>query len=124
MEDESVVSQLNVVAVLVCVLDRRKIRDYQLQERLVGDVPGRHDEQAAGRAAEQVPIAKVGVLGDNDPISCIGDVADLAVGRPIAVGHIRRVRRVMPPLTQQRREPRGQLRVDEEPHAALSGLTL
>lgn len=44
MDDESVVSQLNVVAVGVCVLGRRKIRDYQLQERVVGDVPGRHDE--------------------------------------------------------------------------------
>ena len=74
------------------------------------------------RPVQQVRIPKVAVLADHHTPIAIRDPAELCVRRPVPVRQLRRVHRVMTCITQQPRHARRELRVDEEPHAAPSGV--
>lgn len=68
------------------------------------------------------PLASGPILADHHTPIAIRDPAELCVRRPVPVRQLRRVHRVMTCITQQPRHARRELRVDEEPHAAPSGV--
>jgi len=43
-----------------------------------------HNEQTSRRASQQVAVTEVSVFRNDDPILCVGDGADLLIGRSIA----------------------------------------
>jgi len=74
-------------------------------------------------APEQVAVAEVLILCDDDAVLRVRVLRDLAVGRPVSIGQPDRVHGVMPGSVQELREPGRQLRVDQELHTADRGTT-
>ncbi len=76
-----------------------------------------------GDSPEQVAVAEVLILCDDDAVLRVCVLRDLAVGHRVPIGQPDRVQGVMPSSVQELREPGRQLRVDQELHAADSGTT-
>ena len=91
------------------------------EEVAVRDVAGGNDEQSCRQAAEKVAVPEVAVLGDRDPVLDICDPGDLRIGSAVLARKIKRVDRVVPSVVQVACEPKRELRVDQELHAAPSG---
>ena len=82
---------------------------------------GADDEQTCWRAAQQVTVAEVAVLGNHDPVLGVGEPGDLRIGRAVLPRKIQGVDRAVTGLVQMACEPSWKLYVDEELHAAPSG---
>lgn len=65
------------------------------EQRVVGDVAGRHDQQPLRGSRQQVAVSEVAILGDHNPIISIGLFRDPCIRRSVAVGQIRGVQRIM-----------------------------
>ena len=78
-------------------------------------------ERPIRRAAKEVAVAEVTVLGDHDAVFCVSNPTDLRVGGAVLVGRIECVERVVPRLVQMSCEPSWELCIDEELHAAPRG---
>ena len=58
----------------------------QAEERVVRDVPGGDDEELSGAPGQQVTVAEVAVLGDDNAALRVSPFCDLGVGGSVAVG--------------------------------------
>jgi hypothetical protein len=70
-----------------------------------------------------VTVAEVLIPRDHDAGVDVGALRDLGVGRPVPIGQLDRVHRIVPGSVQELRKAGRQLRVDQELHAADSGTT-
>ena len=95
----------------------------QRKQVIVADVAGRHDQQAPGSSPQQVGVSEVAVLADHDPILLVREAVDLLIGRSVPLRQLGGVHGVVSCVCQLTREPLGQLCVDQESHAAPSGVT-
>lgn len=91
--------KLNAVCEFEGSLDLREVRTQERQRFSVSDAARRHFQQSARRAAEDVAVAEVSVLADDDPVFGVGEVADGAVRGAIAIGKIKGVDRVVASLS-------------------------
>ncbi|MEI2774455.1 MAG: hypothetical protein V9G19_00485 [Tetrasphaera sp.] len=91
--------KLNAVCEFEGSLDLREVRTQERQRFSVSDAARRHFQQSARRAAEDVAVAEVSVLADDDPVFGVGQVADGAVRGAIAIGKIKGVDRVVASLS-------------------------
>jgi len=57
-----------------------------VDELIVGDVAGGDDEEPARGAVQEVAVAEVSVLGDDDPVLGVCELGDRSIGGPVAVG--------------------------------------
>ena len=67
---------------------------------------------------QRLVIHKTVILGDDNPVLCVGHPADLIIGCTVGAREIKRMGRVMTGVSQPDRKALGELRVNQEPHAA------
>jgi hypothetical protein len=120
-ERQGVPRQLDVIDVTECGDDRVDMDLEERQQSIVGDIARGDDQQPPRGAHEQVAVPEVSILGDHDATVCVAALDDLAVGRAVSAGQLDRVRRLVSSSCEELREPRWQLRVNQEFHAAESG---
>lgn len=86
-------------------------------------VPGGHDEQAARGRPQEVAVAEVSILRDDDAVGGVGRLGDVGVHCAVAVRQLGRVNHIVPGGGELAGQSNGKLSVDEELHAAPSGTT-
>ena len=84
----------------------------------------RDDQKSPRGSRQQVAVSEISILGDHNSIAAIRNFGDSGIGRAVAFRQLRRVQRIVSRTAQEPRKPGGQLSVDEELHAAPSGITL
>lgn len=67
------------------LLDLSQVRLEESHQVVVADIAGRDDKQPRGRAGQQMAVAEVRVLGDDDPSGMVGRGRDVPIGGPVAV---------------------------------------
>lgn len=63
-------------------------------------------------------VAKVPILRHDDPVVDVGEPVDVCVGRSVALGKLGGVDNLVSDAAEEASEPDGELRVDEQLHAA------
>ncbi len=69
MPDDCAAPQLDMITQSEGLLDLSQARLEELQQVVVADVAGGDNKQPRGRPGQQMAVAEVRVLGDDDPTS-------------------------------------------------------
>lgn len=77
MDDELVRAQLDQSSLVQCVADGAEVPEDKREQVLVAGVPGRHDEQPARTATEEMTVPEVPILRDDDPTLLVGETGDV-----------------------------------------------
>lgn len=123
MHDQGVSSQLGEIRVAQRIDDRVEMGLEQRQQRDVGDVAGRHDQQPPWRVRQQVNVPEIAILGDHHPALTVGQFGDSPARHTATVRNIRSMHGIMARLTEEAGKACWQLGVNQKRHAAVSGIT-
>lgn len=93
----------------------------QREQVPVADIPGGNHKQPPRCPAKQMAVTEVTILRDNHPIFSIRQRSERRIGRPVPLGKLRSMNRVVTGRAQETGQPRRQLGVDQKLHAAPSG---
>jgi len=102
------------------LLDLSQARLEEVQQVVITDVAGGDDKQPRGRTGQQMAVAEVRVLADDDPTVLVGHGRDLLIGGPVPVRERRGMEHVVaqiaqPPAGQAAGRRRGTSRGAEGP---------
>ncbi len=114
MRDDRATPEVDMIAESEGLFDLSQAQLEELQQVVVADVAGGDDKQSRGRTVQQMTVATVRVLGDDDPTVLVGQGRDLLIGGSVAVRERRGVERVVAELAEPGRQPDRQLGVDED----------
>lgn len=95
MDDEGTGGQFDEILGAERMNDCCQVRQQECLEIGVADVPGRDQQQLRGRVGNDERMDEVSILGNNHPVLAVGNPCDLMIARPVPIGQIQRVVRVV-----------------------------
>lgn len=90
----------------------REMVGKQGEQVVVADIAGGNHEQPSRLLAKQMAVTEVTILRDDHSVLGIRQGSERGIGRPVPVGKLRSLSRVVTGGAQKPRELRRQLRVD------------
>src|SRR5665811_305558 len=105
MRDDRVTPELDMIAQSEGLLDLSQARLEEVQQVVITDVAGGDDKQPRGRTGQQMAVAEVRVLADDDPTVLVGHGRDLLIGGPVPVRERRGMEHVVAQIAQPGRQP-------------------
>lgn len=118
MNNEGFKVEFNESMSLKRYLQRLNVPCQQTLQVEVAQVPCRDQQQPWWAPQEQMRIDEIGILSQHYPIFPTGQLNDREVWGPVSPSEVQRVQRVMAARRQPARQASGQLRIDDESHAA------
>lgn len=100
------------------LLKRRQIILKQRQEVCIIDIACTQQQKPLRAVIHQKGVHEVIVLGKDDAVISVRDVADFIVGRTVTARQVKGVDRLVTSVSQVYRQPSGQLGVNQKLHAA------
>lgn len=105
-----------------CRFDACKIPPHQHFQFGIGNVSRGDQKQAGWLPGKQERLHKIIILGYHDALLTANSSNHFGIWRAIARWKIQSVLRVMPGLGEPKRHASGQLRIDQEFHAARNSI--
>ena len=116
MHDQSKPAQFDMLRVAKGFDDIGFVYGKQMLEFEIRDIACRDMQEPSGTPVDEVRIDEVAVLTDQHAFIAAAQMAQAVSWRPVSLGKVERVDRVVPALMQHRNEPARQLGIDEESH--------
>lgn len=97
MDDQLVRPEFNEAHLLQRSNDGVVVLVEELKQLVVAYVAGGHDQEPAGRRAQEVTVTEVTIFGDNHAIVVVGHAGYLRVGGPVAIRELGGVNHIVSP---------------------------
>jgi hypothetical protein len=115
-------AEFNEIVIAEGIDDSRQVSAKQVFQLGVSDIAGRHEQELFRAAGYEMGLNEIVILGDDHPALIRSQIKYLCVWRTVTQREIQRVQGIVTGVAQQTAESSRQLRVDQEPHAAMRSM--